>query len=257
MASQAPIERLFDQLRVRTYADQATLGMAAASDASALLKSVIRERGGANILVATGNSQIAFLAALTRDRSVDWPKITLFHLDEYLGLTADHPASFRRFIREHLADRVALKAAHYLTGEAPDAEAECRRYADLLQRHPIDVCFCGIGENGHLAFNDPPFADFNDPLLVKVVRLDEASRRQQVGEGHFPTLADVPTHALTVTIPAILRARHILCIAPERRKAKAVRAALRGAVSTSCPASILRRQPHAVLYLDRDSASLL
>jgi len=250
-------EMVFDRLVVRMFSDQTTLGGAAAWHAAEILSQAIQERGEANIMVATGNSQLAFMSALRENVSINWSKITLFHLDEYLGISASHPASFRRFIREHLADWVEPRAAHHIEGDAPDPGNECRRYADLLRRYPIDLCCCGIGENGHLAFNDPPVADFDDPLLVKVVELDQASRRQQVGEGHFATLADVPTHALTVTIPAMLSARQVLVIAPEARKAKPVYDALLGPISTGCPASILRLQPHAVLYLDRDSAALL
>jgi len=178
-------------------------------------------------------------------------------MDEYVGVHPDHPASFQRYMRERVATRVQLRAFHYLWGDASDPVAEAGRYANLLADHPLDLCCLGIGENGHLAFNDPPVADFADPLDVKVVALDAPCRRQQVGEGHFASLDEVPTHAVTVTIPALLRARRVLAVVPEARKAAPVRAALEGPVSTECPASVLRRHPDATLHLDPDSASAL
>jgi glucosamine-6-phosphate deaminase len=176
-------------------------------------------------------------------------------MDEYVGIAAEHTASFRRYMHERIATRVPLRAFEYIEGDREDAAAETARYARLLQDHPVDLCCAGIGENGHLAFNDPPVADFADPRAVKVVELDETSRRQQVGEGHFATLADVPTHAVTVTIPALLSARRMLVIVPEARKAPAVAAALTGPVTTACPASVLRRHARATLFLDPASAA--
>ena len=208
-------------------------------------------------MLATGNSQLAFLAALVTRNDVDWAKVTAFHMDEYVDLAPTHSASFQRYMREKVAASIPMKEFHYLTGDAGDAQAEADRYAALLRAHPLDVCCCGVGENGHLAFNDPPVADFDDPADVKIVALEPASRRQQVAEGHFAMIDDVPTHAITVTIPALVRARRVLAIVPEARKAAPVREALRGPVVTACPASYLRRQPHATLYLDADSASLL
>jgi glucosamine-6-phosphate deaminase len=178
-------------------------------------------------------------------------------MDEYAGLAPSHAASFQRYMRERIAARVPIGTFHYIDGDAPDAAAEAARYAAVLQAGPLDLCCLGIGENGHLAFNDPPVADFDDPLDVKVVELDDACRRQQVGEGHFATVADVPTNAITVTVPALLRAGTVLAIVPEARKAAPVAAALDGPVTTACPASALRRTPHATLYLDRDSAALV
>jgi glucosamine-6-phosphate deaminase len=178
-------------------------------------------------------------------------------MDEYAGMTDRHPASFRRFLHEKIIDAVHPAAFHGVIGDAPDLQAECARYASLLWANPTDLCCLGIGENGHLAFNDPPYADFDDPAWVKPVRLDEKSRYQQVGEGHFAGLADVPTHALTLTIPALRAASSMLCIVPEARKAPAVRAALTGPLTETCPASILRQTPHCTLYLDPQSASML
>jgi len=247
----------FESLRVAVHDDVASLARAAADDASAVIARAVDERGVANAMFATGNSQLAFVDELMARRDVDWSRLVVFHMDEYLGMGPDHPASFVRWIRERIVDRVHPLAAHLIDGTAADAAAECARYTALLREHPLDLCCMGIGENGHLAFNDPPVADFDDPADVKVVALDDACRRQQVGEGHFAGLADVPTHALTVTIPALLRAREVLVIVPEARKADAVRAALEGPVTTACPASVLRRQPHVRLCLDRESAGLL
>jgi glucosamine-6-phosphate deaminase len=178
-------------------------------------------------------------------------------MDEYVGLRPSHTASFQRYMRDRLAALIPVKEFHYLHGDASDAQAEANRYEELLRAYPLDLCCCGIGENGHLAFNDPPVADFDDPRAVKIVALEEVSRRQQVGEGHFKAIADVPTHAITVTIPALLAAARVLAIVPEARKAQPVHDALYGPISTECPASVLRRQGQATLYLDRDSASLV
>jgi glucosamine-6-phosphate deaminase len=205
-------------------------------------------------MFATGNSQFAFLEALTTRTDVPWDRVTGFHMDEYVGMDDTHPASFARYMRERLVEVAHPAEFHYVDGTS-SAEAECARYTALLRAHPLDLCCLGIGENGHLAFNDPPFADFDDPADVKEVALDDASRRQQVGEGHFPTLDDVPRTALTVTIPALLRASRVLAIVPEARKAEAVRRALEEPIATSCPASVLRRTPQATLYLDEASAS--
>ena len=252
-----PIDRTFEKLRVRIFPDQPSLGATAAHDAAAILKKTIRERGEANFMMATGNAGLHFLGALRLEQGIDWRKVNLFHMDEYQGIAATHSASFRLFIHQYLAEWVQPGHSYYIEGDAPDSEAECQRYAQLLHTHPIDLCHCGIGENGHLAFNDPPVADFNDPLWVKVVQLDEGCRRQQVGEGHFPDMAAVPTHALTVTIPGLLAAKQIICVVPEKRKAAAVYNALYGPLATSCPASILRQQANATLYLDRDSAGTI
>ena len=177
-------------------------------------------------------------------------------MDEYVGIGPDHPASFERWIRQRITERTRPRAVHYLHGTA-DPEAECGRYAALLEAFPLDLCCLGIGENGHLAFNDPGVADFDDPRDVKVVELDAACRRQQVGEGHFATEADVPRFAVTVTVPALMRAARVLAVVPEARKAAPVRDALRGPVSVACPASILQREPHVTVFLDPDSAALL
>jgi glucosamine-6-phosphate deaminase len=205
-------------------------------------------------MFASGNSQFAFLDELTARDDVAWDRVTGFHMDEYVGMDDTHSASFARYMRERIVDVVHPHAFHYVDGTNAPA-AECARYAALLHAHPLDLCCLGVGENGHLAFNDPPFADFDDPRDEKEITLDDASRRQQVGEGHFASIADVPRTAITVTIPALLRARRVLAIVPEARKAGAVQHALDGPITTDCPASILRRAAHATLYLDERSAA--
>jgi glucosamine-6-phosphate deaminase len=247
----------FDALRVHIGDDVDEMARDAAVEAADSLRAAISARGEANVMLATGNSQLQFLVELVGLPGIAWDSVRAFHMDEYVGLSASHSASFQRYMRERVAANLPVMEFHYLAGDAPDPEAEARRYEALLRAHPLDLCCAGIGENGHLAFNDPPVADFDDPRDVKVVALDEASRSQQVGEGHFASIDEVPTHAITVTIPALLRARRVLVIVPEARKAKPVRAALYGPITTACPASTLRRQANATLYLDPESSALL
>jgi glucosamine-6-phosphate deaminase len=250
-------ERVVGRLRVRVHGDTGAMARAAADEAALVIRTAVESAGEAHVMFATGNSQLAFVDALTRATpGVAWSDVVAFHMDEYVGVRPDHPAGFQRWIRERIADRVRPREVHYIDGLAPP-DAECERYAELLHRYPLDLCCLGIGENGHLAFNDPPVADFDDPLDVKVVELDEASRRQQVGEGHFPSLDAVPQLAMTATIPALLRARRVLAIVPEARKAEPVRLALEGPISTSCPASVLRTRDNVTLHLDVSSASKL
>jgi len=246
-----------DSLTVRRFPDATSMAGAAADDVASVLGAAVAARGEANAMFATGNSQLGFLAALVRRRHLPWAQIRVTHMDDYIGLPPGHPAGFGRYIRERLAGPVSPAEAHYIDGSAPDPEGECERYAALLAAHPLDLCVMGIGENGHLAFNDPHVADFEDPLAVKVVELDAACRRQQVAEGHFASLAEVPARAITVTIPALLSARDVVVICPEARKAPAVKRALEGPIEPACPASVLRRAPHARLYLDADSAALV
>jgi glucosamine-6-phosphate deaminase len=246
-----------DALSVQIFKTTADLADAAASAAKSILIAAISERGSAAAIFATGNSQLQFLDALVKAGGVDWSRVTLFHMDEYLGISADHSASFRRYMRERVERKLKPKAFHYMAGDAMEPIAECLRYEKLLRAQSIDLCCLGIGENGHLAFNDPPVADFNDPLTAKIVKLDEACRAQQAGEGHFPNIEAVPQYALTLTIPALCSAKRMLCIVPEKRKAQAVRESLKGPVSEKCPGSFLRKQAHCTLYLDSDSASLL
>ena len=255
MTSQPVHETKLESLRISVYRTNEEMGAAAAQEASDIIRLAVRARGVANIIVATGNSQLTFLAALRADASVPWPQVNIFHMDEYVGLAPDHPASFPLFLKRRLLDYIQPKAFFPVPGRAENIERACKEYEALLREHPADLCALGYGENGHLAFNDPPFADFDDPVWVKVVKLAEASRRQQVGEGHFHSLDEVPTHAMTLTIPALLAAKRVLSIVPEARKAEAVYRALHGPISEDCPGSILRQAPHAHLFLDQDSAA--
>lgn len=245
-----------DSLYVRIFSESLEIAIEAAGFVATNLRQVIEEKGTANLILATGASQLAFVENLQK-QDVDWGKITVFHLDEYKDMPDTHPASFRKYLKERILEMVSPKKVYYLNGDSPDVEAEVLRYENLLKEHPVDIACIGIGENGHIAFNDPPVADFNDPRLVKVVELDEACRKQQLGEGWFPTLADVPTHALSLTIPAIMSCKVISCLVPDLRKAEAVYNALNGEISTACPASILRKHPNTVLFLDSYSSSKL
>lgn len=246
-----------DQLAVRVYPSQTEMSTDVAQIVHDHFVGTIERQGSAAAIMATGNSQIQFLEKLVALGGVDWSKVTLFHMDEYLGITADHSASFRKYMRERVERRVKPKVFHYLTGDADLPLDECARYTALLKAQPIDLCCLGIGENGHLAFNDPHVANFEDPYWVKLVRLDDACKLQQVNEGHFPSLEATPAYAYTLTIPALLSAKKVICVAPEQRKAKAVKATLQGPVSTACPASALRKTPQAMLFLDTDSTELL
>lgn len=253
----SPTLATYGELPVEVYANGPALGAAAATQAARAIRTAISERGSARVLLATGNSQLDFLTALRNLDGINWSKVDLFHLDEYIGISSDHPASFRRYLHQHFVDHVKPRSFNEIDGDAADPEAECERYAALLQQGTADLSCIGIGENGHLAFNDPPYADFTDPKLVKIVQLDDISRNQQVGEGHFPDIAAVPTHAITLTIPALLAAGRVQVVVPEARKAQAVHDALLGPVTEDCPASLLRSTPHAWLYLDAESAGLL
>lgn len=233
------------------------LGRRAARDGAALIRRAIDGWGRANIILATGASQFAMLAELVAADRIDWSLVTAFHLDEYVGMSATHPASFCRYLRERFVDRLPQPPAefHYIDAET-DPQTECRRVGEILQRHPIDVAFIGIGENGHLAFNDPP-ADFQTEQPYLVVELDEACRRQQLGEGWFPTLDDVSRQAVSMSIRQIMKSEAVICTVPDRRKAEAVQAAVEGPVTPDVPASILQQHSRATLYLDGESAHLL
>jgi glucosamine-6-phosphate deaminase len=252
-----PGTRRFDAVEVTVHEDTAALARAAADEAAAVMRAAAAARGVVHAMFATGNSQLAFVHALVIETAdVPWAQTIVFHMDEYVGVGPDHPAGFQRWIRERIVEPAEPKAAYYVEGLG-DPEAASARYAQLLRDQPLDLCCLGIGENGHLAFNDPPVADFDDPVDVKVVELEPACRLQQVHEGHFADIDAVPTHAITVTIPALLRAGRVLAIVPEARKAPPVRAALTGPVTTSCPASVLRRSAHATIHLEPESAALL
>ena len=240
---------------LRTLDDPAALAAAAAHDAAIRIREAIVTKGRARIVAATGASQIAFLERLVAEPGIDWLLVELFHLDEYIGLPIDHPASFRRYLLERLIRPAGIARYHLLNAER-DPEAVCRSVGARLAKEPVDVAFAGIGENGHLAFNDPP-ADFETEAPYLVVRLDERCRRQQVGEGWFATVDDVPETAISMSVRQIMSARAIVSVVPDRRKAEAVRAAVEGPVDPAVPASILQRHPDATIYLDRESASLL
>jgi glucosamine-6-phosphate deaminase len=247
----------FGHARVIVLSDVAAMARAAADRAAEIMRAAVRERGVAHVMFATGNSQLAFVETLVaRAADVPWADTIVFHMDEYVGIGPDHPAGVQNWIRERIVEPTSPRAAYYVDGQG-EAGTSCARYADLLAQHPLDLCCLGIGENGHLAFNDPGVADFSDPLDVKVVELDAACRQQQVNEGHFPDLASVPSHAITVTIPALLRAAAVIAVVPEARKAEPVRAALTGPLSVRCPASALRTIPYATIYLEPESARLL
>jgi glucosamine-6-phosphate deaminase len=249
-------ELTVDRLRVQIFPDRAALGEAAGTAAAGEIARVLQEKGSARVILASAPSQNELLTTLT-ESAIDWSRVTLFHMDEYVGVDAQSPASFRRYQAEHVLSRIKPATFHGIAGEASDTESECARYKRLLNESPIDVVCLGIGENGHLAFVDPPFADFNDPLMVKIVELDEMCRHQQVHDGCFPNLDAVPSRAITLTLPALLRGKALFCAVPGPRKAQAVRDTLHGPMSPVCPATILRTHPNATLYLDKDSASLL
>ena len=250
----------FDSLRAQVFEDRAQLGRAAALHVARLIAARLAVADRAHVVFAAAPSQREFLAGLVAHPSIEWHRVVAFHMDEYLGLDADHPASFRRYLSEHLFRLADLDGdrLHLIEGERRDRPlAACLDYEEQLIARPPDLVCGGIGENGHLAFNDPGVADFLDPVGVKTVRLDLACRAQQVADDCFSTLEDVPTHAITLTIPMLLSAASLSIVVPGPRKAEAVLATLRGPIDESCPASALRRHPGAVLFLDRESAALL
>jgi glucosamine-6-phosphate deaminase len=243
-------------MNVYQLADAKALGQAAGEEAAASILKSIQQKGHANLILATGTSQFETLQQLLLHTEIDWSLVTLFHLDEYIGLPITHPASFRKYLLDRFISQVpTLKAAHLINGEA-DPIAECQRLGALLLQHPIDVCLCGIGENGHLAFNDPP-ADFNTTQPYLVVQLDEACRKQQWGEGWFPSLEEVPKQAISMSIHQILQSARIICSVPDERTALAVKQSLQGSLSPLHPASALQQHPNCSLYLDRKSSQLL
>lgn len=238
------------------HQNKSDLGLAAAKCVLEKIESILEEKESIRLILATGTSQFSFLEALLHE-AIDWTKITVFHLDEYVGLSNLHPASFRNYLHERILKHVTPRAIFYLNGDAPSMKVVCETYTQELKKAPIDIACIGIGENGHLAFNDPPVAQFDDPQWVKQVTLDAHCRQQQLDEGWFPSLEKVPKEALTLTLPAIMASNYISCVVPERRKAKAVYDALHGPLDTSCPASILRTHPQVDLHLDLESAALL
>ncbi len=245
-----------NKMLIKVYNTDVELGKAAAEFVATRLNETIQQKNSANLILATGASQFTFLAAL-KTMNIDWSKITVFHLDEYKDMPIQHPASFRKYLKERILDDVKPGKVYLLEGDANDIEAELKRYSELLQSHPVDVACIGIGENGHIAFNDPPVADFNDPKLVKVVDLDEDCRKQQLGEGWFATIDDVPKQALSLTVTAIMNCKTVCSMVPDERKAQAVYNTLNMQISTDCPATILRNHDDNVLFLDKNSAKLI
>ena len=233
---------------------KAELGEKAAITGAGLIRKAILTNGAANIIVATGASQFEMLNELIK-QEVDWSKVTAFHLDEYIGIPEKHPASFRKYLKERFVNKISLKEFHYVDGET-DPHAECSRLSKIISSHPIDVAFIGIGENGHLAFNDPP-ADFETEEPFIVVNLDEQCRRQQWGEGWFPTLNDVPEQAISMSVKQIIKSKALICSVPDLRKAEAVKGSLEGKVTPLVPASVMQQHKAVWIYLDKDSASLL
>ena len=246
-----------DLLKVNIYDTRDEMGKAAGADIKACILSLLEKKETINMIFAAAPSQNEVLYALATDKEIPWNRVNAFHMDEYIGLPADAPQGFGNFLKAHIFGLADFKEVFYIDITAADAEAECERYAALLREYPTDIVVMGIGENGHIAFNDPPVADFADPKAVKPVELDPICRNQQVNDGCFATLDDVPKTAITLTVPTLFAGDHLFCIVPAKTKAKAVRATLCGEIGEACPATVLRRHKSAVLYLDGDSSALL
>lgn len=248
------LTRAVDALTVTVYPDAAAVAAAAATMIKWVILGAVTAHGQARIIWATGNSQRDCLALLVADREIPWERVVCFHLDEYLGIAPDHPASFHHYLKTRIADLVHPQAFHYLRGDCLEPVGECDRYRQLLEAAPIDLCCLGVGNNGHLGFNEPSVANFADPYGVKLVKLDDQNRAQQYGQGHFSSLADVPDYAFTLTLPTIFRSRQLLCLAQGEHKAAIVAELLTGPMSATCPASFLRHHPQSHLYLDEAAA---
>lgn len=246
-----------DKLEVAAFDTRAAMGAAAALDIKNKFCELLKNKESINVIFAAAPSQNDVLKSLVEDKDIEWNRINAFHMDEYIGLDKTAPQGFGNFLREHIFGLVPFKSVNYIDCSAKDPEAEAARYAKVLEENPTDVVIMGIGENGHIAFNDPPVADFSDKVLVKPVKLDEICRNQQVNDGCFAKIDDVPTHALTLTVPALVKAPYLFCIVPAPTKAWAVKETLTGSIDEHCPASILRTQDNAKLYLDKDSSSLI
>lgn len=240
---------------IKIFPSKLALAQAAASNAAGILRKVIADRGEARIIAATGSAQFDFLEILTSSHDIDWKRVEMFHLDEYAGISDQSPASFCRYLKERLISKTGIEKYHLLEGTRPPLEV-IKEVSAEIRKAPIDVAFVGVGENGHLAFNDPP-ADFDTDEAYIVVNLDETCRKQQLGEGWFPSLEDVPRQALSMTVRQVMQAKEILAIVPDMRKAKAIKACFDDGISPNDPASILQNHPNAILYLDMESASLL
>lgn len=246
-----------DKLNVEIFDTRSQMGEKAAKDIANKFNELIDKKGEINVIWAAAPSQNDVLKALTQDKSIKWNKINAFHMDEYIGLSKDAPQGFGNFLKEHIFGLVPFKSVNYIDVSATDPQKEAERYAKILAKHKIDVVVLGIGENGHIAFNDPPVANFKDDKAVKPVKLDEVCRQQQVNDGCFKTINDVPTHAITLTVPTLFNADYLFCIVPAPTKAKAVYETINGTIDEHCPATVLRLHDNAVLYLDGDSSKLL
>ena len=252
MSSDPILRTKVDQLKVEVYADRRALGSAAGRQAAAKMKELLAVKPAIRMIFAAAPSQNELLETLVRSEGIDWSRVTAFHMDEYIGLPADAPQRFSRFLSERLFDRVKPGQVHLIDCSA-SIEEECERYGRLISEAPIDIVCLGIGENGHIAFNDPPVADFNDPKVIKAVELDDACRKQQVNDGCFAAFDDVPAHALTLTIPTLMSGAHLFCAVPGPTKREAVRRTLNGPIAAECPATILRTHADCTLYVDTDS----
>ena len=246
-----------DLLKVNIYSSRDEMGMAAAADVKAAILRALSDKETINMIFAAAPSQNEVLVNLANDKEIPWGRVNAFHMDEYIGLDKNAPQGFGNFLCDHIFGIAPFKSVSYIRIDAPDAEEECKRYSALLRENPVDIVVLGIGENGHIAFNDPPFADFDDDKLVKTVKLDEVCRNQQVNDGCFSAIDEVPTHALTLTVPALMSGKELYCIVPAKTKANAVYETVNGEITESCPASVLRTHKNATLYLDPDSSSLL
>jgi glucosamine-6-phosphate deaminase len=246
-----------EKLNVQILKNRMEMGWVAARETAKMMKKFLAGKPEISMIFAAAPSQNEFLAELIKQPDLDWTRVIAFHMDEYIGIPEGAPQRFGTFLKNAIFDQLPFRQTHFLNGSATNLQAEFDRYSALLKKHPVDITCMGIGENGHLAFNDPPVADFQDSALVKVVELDDICRQQQVNDGCFPAFDAVPTQAMTLTIPALLQARWISCVVPAKSKARAVKATLTDKISTDCPASILRTHDAANLYLDPDSASKL
>ncbi len=246
-----------DKLQVEIYENRTLMGEAAARDIKAKIAELLAEKAEINMIFAAAPSQNDVLLSLVNDKSVEWNRVNAYHMDEYIGLDKDAPQGFGNFLKEHIFGLVPFKSVNYIDITTTDPEAEAERYGKLLTANPTDIVVMGIGENGHIAFNDPPVADFNDKKVVKPVKLDEICRQQQVNDGCFASIDKVPTHAMTLTVPTLVKAPYLFCIVPAPTKAKAVYETLNGSIDEHCPASVLRTHDNAKLYLDDKSSALL
>jgi len=246
-----------DSLEYRVYETREDLGVAAGNDIADTIIEMLKEKETLNMIFAAAPSQNETLETLLRRADIPWSRINAFHMDEYTGLSDDAPQRFGHFLEHAIFGRVPFMSVNYINGSADDIDGECKRYSRLLEENPVDIVCLGIGENGHIAFNDPGVADFNDPVRVKMVELDEICRNQQVNDGCFATIDDVPTHALTLTIPALISAKVMFCVVPAKTKKWAVTQTIKGNISEECPATILRNHNHAILYCDQQSGACL